>query len=163
MFCFCFFKSASMQLTSHKMLWTRITRLNLYRKRNVKNHWWFSAGARDTGSPGIRCARKTLHHRSPPSSPGAPHLTILISSTSAVRFCRETGMLNAAGRSVNWRPDSPASFSNHFNPAPSRKLEARAIQRLLLSFACHKYAPVCIWKAEGGRKLAGHLSCSVPC
>lgn len=29
--------------------------------------------------------------------------------------------------------------------------------------ACHKYAPVCVWKAEGGGKLAGHLSFSVPC
>lgn len=28
--------------------------------------------------------------------------------------------------------------------------------------ARHKYAPVCVWKAEGGGKLAGHLSFSVP-
>lgn len=79
------FVCLSQQVCTHqsKMLSTRITRLNLYRKGNIKNHFWFSAGAREIGSPGIQCAGKTLHHWPPTFSPGVPDPTILISST----FC----------------------------------------------------------------------------
>lgn len=59
------FEISKYALTGHKMLWTRITYLNLYMKRKIKSHCWVSAGATEIGSLGIQCAWKTFHNWSP--------------------------------------------------------------------------------------------------